>query len=270
MIIIPKNKIYNSYIIESLDIDKASAAVEDFITYFSFDEAMLKEKSHPDFYVIERDSNKQSISIDRIREKLIDKVSTMPTLATRKVFVIKVDTFLSKDIQNAILKTLEEPPIYVSIFIVIKNRDLLLDTIKSRCIYVRDTDIKSTVDDVKDNEYIDDLVRVIADLKYKDMYDIIDLSKLLSTIKSNDEYKKMLIYILYLARDVLYYKKTYDKKHLLLNDKEVDIISMAESYNYEALGIFIKLLDESLECIDSNVDKQLLMEDILMRTKRKL
>ncbi|MCQ2609528.1 MAG: hypothetical protein MJ151_01885 [Lachnospiraceae bacterium] len=270
MIIIPKNKIYNSYIIESPDIEKACDTIEDFITDFSFDRAMIKEKSHPDYFVIERDSGKQAVSIEKIREKLIDKVSTIPTMATRKVFVVKVDTILSKEIQNALLKTLEEPPIYVSIFIVIKNKDLLLDTIKSRCVYVRDDDTKNTIDEVKDKEYIDELVKVIVNLKYNDMYDIIDVSKSLSNIKSNDEYKKMLIYMLYFARDAFYYTKPYDQKKLLLNEKEVDIMSMAESYSFEALGMLIKSLDDNLTCVDSNVDKQLLIEDILMRTKKEL
>lgn len=268
MIIIPKNKIYNSYIIESLDVDKACTVVEDFIVDFGFDKALIEEKSHPDLIEIERDEKKQSISIDMIREKLIDKVSTIPTIAKRKVFIVKVDTFLSSEIQNTLLKTLEEPPTYVSIFIVIKNRDALLDTVKSRCIYVRDDEYKSIIDDIKDKDYIENILKVVIDLKYSDMYDIIDLSKVLSNIKSNDEYKKMLLYMLYLSRDAFYYKKTFDKKGIILKEREVQIISMAEAYTYEALGKMIDMIESSLSYVDSNVDKQLMIEDILMNSKK--
>lgn len=276
MIIIPKNKIYNSYIIESQDIEASYKIVSNFIESFNFSRPMIEENSHPDMTVISKDADKQSISVEMIRKKIIDKVDIKPSIADRRVFIIKVDTILSNDVQNVLLKTLEEPPAYVSIFILIKNRESLLDTVKSRCFYIRDDENKITIDDIKDNECIEDILRVVVNLKYNDVYDIIDLSKILcdvknkKSVKSNDEFKKVIIYILYLTRDAFYYKKTYDKKNILLKDKEVQVISMADSYTYEAMGRLIDLLQESLEYIDSNVDKQLLIEDMLMKTKKLL
>jgi len=104
--------------------------------------------SHPDFnhiYKELREFTKDGkgkpppvdLPIDVIREFLIEKVSTRPTLSKRKVFVISEAERLNDSSQNCLLKVLEEPPEYCSIILLCTRLDKLLPTTKSRSQIVR-------------------------------------------------------------------------------------------------------------------------------------
>ena len=87
-------------------------------------------KNNPDFSILEPDSN--SIKIDQIRE-ITKKVYEKPVVSSRKVYIINDSDCMTKDAQNSLLKTLEEPPEYVTIILITSNENLFLPTIKSRC-----------------------------------------------------------------------------------------------------------------------------------------
>jgi len=104
--------------------------------------------SHPDFnhiYKELREFTKDGkgkpppvdLPIDVIREFLVEKVSTRPTLSQRKVFVISEAERLNDSSQNCLLKVLEEPPAYCSIILLCTGLDKLLPTTKSRSQIVR-------------------------------------------------------------------------------------------------------------------------------------
>lgn len=77
------------------------------------------------------------LSIDVIREFLIEQVSGRPTLASRKVYIVSEAEKLNANSQNALLKVLEEPPSYCTIILLCTRLEQLLPTIKSRCQIVR-------------------------------------------------------------------------------------------------------------------------------------
>jgi DNA polymerase-3 subunit delta' len=77
------------------------------------------------------------LPIDVIREFLIEKVSTKPTLSQRKVFVVSEAEKLNAASQNALLKVLEEPPAYCCIILLCTRLEKLLATTKSRCQIIR-------------------------------------------------------------------------------------------------------------------------------------
>jgi len=77
------------------------------------------------------------LSIDVIREFVIQKVPIKPSLSVRKVFVISEGERLNKDSQNALLKVLEEPPAYCTIILLCTRLENLLPTIKSRSQTIR-------------------------------------------------------------------------------------------------------------------------------------
>jgi DNA polymerase-3 subunit delta' len=104
--------------------------------------------SHPDFNHIYKElleftkDNKDKktpvdLAIDVIREFLIDKVSTRPTLSQRKVYVVSEAERLNASSQNAMLKVLEEPPAYCTIILLCTRMERLLPTTKSRCRIIR-------------------------------------------------------------------------------------------------------------------------------------
>jgi DNA polymerase III subunit delta' len=77
------------------------------------------------------------LPIDVIREFLIAKASTRPTLSKRKVFVVSEAERLNASSQNCMLKVLEEPPQYCSIVLLCTRLEKLLATTRSRCQIVR-------------------------------------------------------------------------------------------------------------------------------------
>lgn len=86
--------------------------------------------NNPDFIEIEPDGN--SIKIDVIRD-IQSKIIEKPIISNRKVYIINNSEKMTKEAQNCLLKTLEEPPEFIVIILITANENLMLNTIKSRC-----------------------------------------------------------------------------------------------------------------------------------------
>ena len=69
------------------------------------------------------------------------RIQELPIVSKRKVYVIDDSEFMTKDAQNCLLKTLEEPPEFVTIILIVSNENLILNTIKSRCLKIYFNDI---------------------------------------------------------------------------------------------------------------------------------
>lgn len=87
--------------------------------------------THPDVRVIP-----SAIKVDDIRD-VIDSSGYRPFEGKRRVFILDEADGLSNEIQNALLKTLEEPPRSSSFILVTSRPDLLLPTVRSRCPILR-------------------------------------------------------------------------------------------------------------------------------------
>lgn len=91
-------------------------------------------KNHPDFYLI--NENGDNIRIDTIRE-ITEKVIEKPIVSNNKVYIINDCDKMTKEAQNCLLKTLEEPPEFAIIILISSNENLILNTIKSRCMSIK-------------------------------------------------------------------------------------------------------------------------------------
>jgi len=91
-------------------------------------------KNHPDYYCINEEGD--SIKIDTIRN-LTEKVYEKPILSSKKVYIINDFEKMTKEAQNCLLKTLEEPPEFVVIILISCNENIILNTIKSRCMTIK-------------------------------------------------------------------------------------------------------------------------------------
>ncbi|MCR5556071.1 MAG: DNA polymerase III subunit delta' [Butyrivibrio sp.] len=89
--------------------------------------------NHPDIITINHEKP-GSIGVDDIREKLRDDVSIRPYESDYKIYIIPEGEKMTIAAQNALLKTLEEPPSYIVIIILTSNINAFLPTITSRCI----------------------------------------------------------------------------------------------------------------------------------------
>ncbi len=87
--------------------------------------------NNPDFLYIEPDGN--SIKIDQIRE-MQKKIQEKPIISKNKVYIINNADKMTTEAQNSLLKTLEEPPEFVTIILIGSNENMFLTTIKSRCM----------------------------------------------------------------------------------------------------------------------------------------
>jgi DNA polymerase III subunit delta' len=87
---------------------------------------------HPDVLVLEP-GDTGSIRIEQVRE-VVDRAAYRPFEGRRRVVIINEADALVPAAQNALLKTLEEPP-SMSVFILVTARpDVLLPTVRSRCV----------------------------------------------------------------------------------------------------------------------------------------
>ncbi len=88
-------------------------------------------KSHPDPTV--RNRMGLDLSIDVIRTFVIDRVGHKPVMGRAKVFIVREADMMSRSAQNALLKTLEEPPATTFLILIAQSVDTLLPTTRSRC-----------------------------------------------------------------------------------------------------------------------------------------
>lgn len=110
---------------------------------------MFDAESHPDYQPIYKELARfhddaavrsrvmQNLSIDVIRQFLLAPVARSPVQGRGKVFIVHEAELLSNPAQNAMLKTLEEPPLGVTIILLCERPDLMLPTTRSRCGLVR-------------------------------------------------------------------------------------------------------------------------------------
>lgn len=104
---------------------------------------LFEAGSHPDFNHVYKELKEFTedgrgktppvdLPISVIREFLIEKASTKPSLSKGKIFIVSEAEKLNTSSQNSLLKILEEPPEYCRIILLCTCLDKLLPTIKSR------------------------------------------------------------------------------------------------------------------------------------------
>ncbi|MDW0001204.1 DNA polymerase III subunit delta' [Clostridioides difficile] len=127
---IKKNKLNNAYMFEGMDgIGKKKFADE--LSKLLLDYENLENS--PDYVLIKPDGN--SIKIAQIRNLQSDIV--IRPHRDYKIYIINNAEKMTLEAQNALLKTLEEPPNYAIIILVTNNKESLLETIKSRCDIIK-------------------------------------------------------------------------------------------------------------------------------------
>ena len=99
----------------------------------------MRRGLHPDFRVVGLESNERTgklrteIVVDQIREQVLAPLSLPPFEGRKLVFLIEPAEALNVNAQNALLKSLEEPPPYGHFILVAANPSGLLQTVRSRC-----------------------------------------------------------------------------------------------------------------------------------------
>ena len=273
---IKNDKINHAYMFEGIDgIGKKTLTKE--LAKILLD--MENVENSPDYINIFPDGN--SIKISQIR-KLQTDIIVRPH-KDYKIYIINYAEKMTIEAQNALLKTLEEPPEYAIIILITNNKESLLDTIKSRCeiikflpIGTRDLEnylVKNGLDDsrakllsifsrgsiskalelAKSSDFnimrddIQDYIQTIFDKK------IVDILEIPSYM---EKYKKEVISLLDILisyfRDIMMLKENVDKCMIINSDKFVFIQNMNKRVTYSKVSKILDIIEDTKMKIRSN------------------
>lgn len=251
--------------------------------------------SHPDIIrVVHEKPN--TISVDDIRTQVNGDVAIKPYSGKYKVYILGEAEKMTAQAQNALLKTLEEPPEYAVIMLLTSNVNALLPTIVSRCVTL---DMKPVPDEIvrrflssqlqipdykaevcvafargnigkaKALATSEDFEKVKAEalslLKY---IQEMDLNEIISAVKKITEYKLEVSDYLDICviwyRDALLFKATSDVNHLIFREELQALRRTAQRSSYEGIENIIKALDTAKKRLDANVNFELVMQMLMM------
>ncbi|MBR1770646.1 MAG: DNA polymerase III subunit delta' [Lachnospiraceae bacterium] len=237
-----------------------------------------------------------TISVDDIRSQINADVAIKPYSSPYKIYVINEAEKMNPQAQNALLKTLEEPPAYAVILLLTSNIHALLPTIVSRCVVlnmkpVPDEQVKRfLMEEMKVPDYKADVCVAFARgnigkakalasseefenvknealslLKYirdMELYEIVAAVKRIGEYKLeiNDYFDIMAIWY----RDVLMFKATKDANHLVFREELGAIRKCAQRSSYEGLETIVQALDTAKKRLDANVNFDLVMEMLFL------
>ncbi len=97
---------------------------------------MLNHGAHPDF-ITAASNEKGNYLVEDIREQIVSDAVVMPNEGDIKVYVIPdldLSTITSVQVQNILLKLIEEPPDHTALILTARSKEIFLPTIISRCL----------------------------------------------------------------------------------------------------------------------------------------
>ena len=162
--------------------------------------------NHPDYIEIGLDDG-ETIKINQIR-KMQEKILEKPIISNKKVYIIKDADLMTKEAQNCLLKTLEEPPKFVTIILLVNNEDLLLTTIKSRCLKVIFSEEDEKVLSEDEKNIYNELEKIFGNVENYNLLGV--LGKIDILYKNKEKIYKILDYI----NIILFNKSKSDIKYI--------------------------------------------------------
>lgn len=257
-----------------------------------------KSNNHPDIIRVTHEKP-TTISVDEIREQVNNDVVIKPYIGPYKIYLIPDADMLSVQAQNALLKTIEEPPAYAVIILLTRNAEVLLPTIRSRCVMLKLRNIrdrlvkkhlmeKMELTDYKadlcvafaqgsigraialaSSEFFNDIkeeavhmLRNIDDMQTEDM---IEAVKKCTTFKLDINDYLDIISIWY--RDILIYKATKNVDSIVFSDQLRYIKDRASKSSYENIETIIDAIEKAKARLKANVNFELTMELLLLTIK---
>lgn len=258
----------------------------------------IDSSNHPDVIYV-RHEKPGSISVDDIREQVNGDIMIKPYQGPYKIYIIPDAELLTTQAQNALLKTIEEPPEYAIIFLLTENAGLLLPTINSRCVMLKFRNIKDTlirkylmekmeIPDYKAdictafsqgnlgraimlatsehfNEIKDDAVQLLKYINDMELYEIMEAIKRISIFKLEVTDYLDIMAIWY--RDVLIYKATKDANTVVFGEELPFIKEQATKSSYEGIEIILQAFEKAKARLKANVNFELVLELLLLTIK---
>lgn len=240
-----------------------------------------------------------TISVDDIRSQVNNDIGIKPYSSKYKIYIVDEAEKMNVQAQNALLKTIEEPPAYAVILLLTTNADTFLPTILSRCVtlnikVVPDEKIKKfLMKEYQIPDYQADVCVAFAQgnvgkaiqlavssdfnelkaavLQLMKRLDDIEIYEMGAAIKQINEYKLTindyfdLMMIWY--RDILLFKATGDVNGLIFKDEVYDIKRQAEKSSYRGIENILEALHKAQIRLNANVNFDLVIELLLLTIK---
>ena len=247
--------------------------------------------NNPDLIMITPDKP-TTLSIDHIRQTLVNDVELKPYSNSHKVYIVEDAELMNNAAQNAILKTIEEPPEYAVIILLTTNISALLQTVLSRCVKLDMQPLKKEVikkylmekekvvdyqADIavsfaggnlgkaielsKSQDFAEMLDEVIQLLRYiKDMH----AYEVVAAVKRASEYKfRFTDYIdlmILWFRDVLVYKASQNVNELIFKDEIQTIKKHAAKSSYNGIEHILEAMNKAKLRLKANVNFDVAIE----------
>lgn len=255
-------------------------------------------RNQPDIiYVTHEKPN--TLGVEDIRRQINDDIVLKPYSSRYKIYIVDEAEKMNAQAQNALLKTIEEPPVYAILILLTTNADSFLSTILSRCVRL---DLKAVPDEQirrflmeekgvpdyqadicvafaqgnvgkaiqlagseKFNEIKNSALQLIKRLKDIDLYEMTEAVKQISEYKLDisDYFDLMIIWF----RDVLLYKATADANRLVFQDEVYNIKKEASQRSYEGIETILEALEKAKLRLRANVNFELVIELLLLTIK---
>jgi len=253
--------------------------------------------NNPDvrYLVREKENN---ISVGDVRSQIVDDIYIKPYRSKYKLYIIEDSELMNINAQNAILKTMEEPPSYAVILLLTANKNNFLETILSRAVvmdvrliaidrikeYLMDKGISRDRADLsavfsggnigkaekiaKSDEYqnmIEFITAMLRKIKRLNAQDINASIKEVSMYKNNiEEFNDIL---LLWFRDILLYKASKNEDILIFEDYRNEIKNEALEYTYEGLMDIITYINSIKTKLHLNVNFEMVMELLFIKIR---
>lgn len=254
--------------------------------------------NHPDIIRVQHEKP-NTISVEDIRTQVNNDVLIKPYQGPYKIYIIPEAELMSQQAQNALLKTIEEPPEYAVFFLLTENAEALLPTIMSRCVMLKLRNIKDTLikkylmEKMEVPDYKADMCTAFAQgnmgraimlansehfneireeaVQFLKYVDDMELSEIVKAIKRISNYKlevnDYLDIIMIWFRDVLLYKATRDVDKVVFRDQISFIKERAKRSSYEGIELILESLDKAKARLRANVNFDLVMELLFLTIK---
>ena len=256
------------------------------------------DHNQPDIIYVSHEKP-NTIGVDDIRTQINNDIDIKPYSSRYKVYIGDEAQKMNQQAQNALLKTIEEPPAYAIILLLTTNADSFLQTILSRCITLN---LKAVKED-KIKEYLmkhyqipdyqadicaafsqgnvgkaiqlasseefgelkASVLQLMKRLEDIDLYEMTGAVKQIAEYKLsvNDYFDLMMIWF----RDVLYLKATNDVDGLIFKDEVYDIKKQAAKRSYQGIETILEALEKAKIRLNANVNFDLVIELLLLTIK---
>lgn len=258
-------------------------------------------RNHPDIIYVQHEKPKV-ISVENIRQQINNDVAIKPYSGERKVYIVDEAEKMNAAAQNALLKTLEEPPEYAVILLLTTRAEAMLATILSRCVTlnikpVHEEEIKTLLmKKIKIPDYRAGICASFSrgnvgraiELASNEAFDnmkarVIGVMKRISDIEVNQaaaEAKRIseekfdvgdyLDLCLIWYRDVLLYKACggYGSSgNIVFKENMADIADAAKRFSYEGIERAVRAIWTVANRLKANVNLELAMEVMLMEMR---